>query len=233
MDTSLKRIVAYVIDILIVTCVVSLFTNVIKIDPYREKYNESYNEYVEINKKVEDGKDASTYEDRIIELNYEINKYQVVSNAINISCLLLYFGVLQYFMRGQTIGKKFMKIKIESNKGKKLNIGNYLLRSLILNSIIFTLLNIIAIYVTKGMTFYYVTYVLSMLQTITYITIVVSMVFRNDNRGLHDIIAGTKVIDLNPVVMNNEIKEDISTKKESIKEKAEQRSRKKKKSVDK
>ena len=41
MDTSLKRIIAFVIDVVIVSLVVSLI-NLLPIDPYQEKYKDTY-----------------------------------------------------------------------------------------------------------------------------------------------------------------------------------------------
>ena len=41
MDTSLKRIIAFVIDIVIVSLVVSLI-NLLPLDPYKDKYKDAY-----------------------------------------------------------------------------------------------------------------------------------------------------------------------------------------------
>ena len=44
MDTSLKRIIAFVIDIVIVSLVVSLI-NLLPLDPYKDKYKDAYEKY--------------------------------------------------------------------------------------------------------------------------------------------------------------------------------------------
>ena len=36
-----------------------------------------------------------------------------------------YFGIIQYFLKGQTIGKKILKLKVISASTKKINILNY------------------------------------------------------------------------------------------------------------
>ena len=46
MDTSLKRIIAFVIDVVIISLVVSLI-NLLPIDPYQEKYKDTYEKYNE------------------------------------------------------------------------------------------------------------------------------------------------------------------------------------------
>lgn len=220
MDTCLKRIVAYIIDILIVTVVVSAISMIPRIDPYKKDYEKAYNEYLDI---VSDAQNENSvdYKDRIIELNYDIYKYRVVSNIISVISLVGYFGILQMVMNGQTVGKKVLKIKVVSNNGKKLNFGNYFLRTLILNNIFFTVINMIAVYILKGSNFYYFTYIVNMLQSTIYMILIIMMVLRKDNRGLHDLLAGTKVIDV-----GSEDVTIIEEKKETIKEKAEKKSKK-------
>lgn len=220
MDTCLKRIVAYIIDILIVTVVVSAISMIPRIDPYKKDYEKAYNEYLDI---VSDAQNENSvdYKDRIIELNYDIYKYRVVSNIISVISLVGYFGILQMVMNGQTVGKKVLKIKVVSNNGKKLNFGNYFLRTLILNNIFFTVINMIAVYILKGSNFYYFTYIVNMLQSTIYMILIIMMVLRKDNRGLHDLLAGTKVIDV-----ESEDVTIIEEKKETIKEKSEKKSKK-------
>lgn len=220
MDTCLKRIVAYIIDILIVTVVVSAISMIPRIDPYKKDYEKAYNEYLDI---VSDAQNENSvdYKDRIIELNYDIYKYRVVSNIISAISLVGYFGILQMVMNGQTVGKKVLKIKVVSNNGKKLNFGNYFLRTLILNNIFFTVINMIAVYILKGSNFYYFTYIVNMLQSTIYMILIIMMVLRKDNRGLHDLLAGTKVIDV-----ESEDVTIIEEKKETIKEKTEKKSKK-------
>ncbi len=220
MDTCLKRIVAYIIDILIVTVVVSAISMIPRIDPYKKDYEKAYNEYLDI---VSDAQNENSvdYKDRIIELNYDIYKYRVVSNIISVISLVGYFGILQMVMNGQTVGKKVLKIKVVSNNGKKLKFGNYFLRTLILNNIFFTVINMIAVYILKGSNFYYFTYIVNMLQSTIYMILIIMMVLRKDNRGLHDLLAGTKVIDV-----ESEDVTIIEEKKETIKEKAEKKSKK-------
>lgn len=220
MDTCLKRIVAYIIDILIVTVVVSAISMIPRIDPYKKDYEKAYNEYLDI---VSDAQNENSvdYKDRIIELNYDIYKYRVVSNILSVISLVGYFGILQMVMNGQTVGKKVLKIKVVGNNGKKLNFGNYFLRTLILNNIFFTVINMIAVYILKGSNFYYFTYIVNMLQSTIYMILIIMMVLRKDNRGLHDLLAGTKVIDV-----GSEDVTIIEEEKETIKEKAERKSKK-------
>lgn len=222
MDTSLKRIIAFVIDIVIVSLVVSLI-NLLPLDPYKDKYKDAYEKYNEVvQKSTED--DKNDYKDEIIELNYEVYKYRTYSSMFSATALILYFGVLPLVMNGQTLGKKIMKLRVVSNNEKKLNFWKYLIRIVILNNIWLSLINVGAVYVVSGVKFYYVTYVISMLSSLIYMLNLIMVMFRKDNRGLHDMVAGTKVI----LVSNDVVVESVEeVKKDSIKEKAEKVSKKK------
>lgn len=222
MDTSLKRIIAFVIDIVIVSLVVSLI-NLLPLDPYKDKYKDAYEKYNEVvQKSTED--DKNDYKDEIIELNYEVYKYRTYSSMFSATALILYFGVVPLVMNGQTLGKKIMKLRVVSNNEKKLNFWKYLIRIVILNNIWLSLINIGAVYVVSGVKFYYVTYVISMLSSLIYMLNLIMVMFRKDNRGLHDMVAGTKVI----LVSNDAVVESVEeVKKDSIKEKVDKVSKKK------
>ena len=188
MDISIKRIVAFAIDIVIVSLVLVILTSVFSIDPYYDKYQSTYDEYSELVKKESD-----VSKDELINLNYDLYKYRTVNNGLSIVILVLYFGVLQMLMKGQTLGKKMMNIKVVSNKDKNLHFGNYLVRCVILNNIIFLLSTIILVYVTSGKPFYYAVYIISLMESLLYMINFFFIVFKSDNRGIHDMIAGTKV----------------------------------------
>lgn len=222
MDTSLKRIIAFVIDIVIVSLVVSLI-NLLPLDPYKDKYKDAYEKYNEVvQKSTEDEK--NDYKDEIIELNYEVYKYRTYNSMFSATALILYFGVLPLVMNGQTLGKKIMKLRVISNNEKKLNFWKYLIRIVILNNIWLSLINIGAVYVVSGVKFYYVTYVISMLSSLIYMLNLIMVMFRKDNRGLHDMVAGTKVI----LVSNDVVVESVEeVKKDGIKEKVDKVSKKK------
>lgn len=237
MDLVLKRLMAYVIDILIVSICMTPILNWSVINPYIDEYTENYTEYTELLEQANAGDtdpEDAEYEEKIIDLNYQINKYKVVSSSISVGSLLLYFALLQWALKGQTIGKKIMKIKVVANReDKKLNIGNYILRSLILNNIIFTIVLIVGVYLFKEDGYYNLSMIVSYLQLLVMSIIMLMIVLRKDFRGLHDIVAGTKVIDVSPNALVDK-KEDDEEKvtieaKENIKEKETKKSKNNKK----
>lgn len=211
MDISIKRIIAYIIDILIITIVFSFFINLKAINPYIDKYNSTYKQYTNLLEDANNGKidtNTKSYTTKVIDLNYKLNQYKVVSSSITSLGFLIYFGIIQYVLKGQTIGKKLLKIKIIShNNSKKLNIGNYIIRSLILNNIIVNFIFIIGVYLFSKTTYYYISLATTYVQIIIMTSIVLMVLFRKDHRGLHDIIANTNVIDLDEKIKSNNAEE--------------------------
>ena len=115
-----------------------------------------------------------------------------------ISCVITigYYIVFTYLNKGQSIGKKLLKIKIVDKETKEApSIKAIILRSIIIYSIISGLFNIIFINLLNK-NIYFIGY--NFLATIEEILIIVSafmILYRKDKRGLQDIIAKTEVIE--------------------------------------
>ena len=214
MDIVLKRVMAYIIDILLISIVVTPLLNWKVLNPYIDEYTKYYEEYTKL---VEDANagdvdtETDEYKDKIIELNYQISENKVISSSISAVSMLLYFGVIQFILKGQTVGKKIMKIRVvANNENKKLNVGHYLLRSVVLNNIVFSIILIVGVYITKAPAYYTLSMVVSYLQLVVMAAIMLMVVLRKDFRGLHDVIAQTKVVDLAvPVADGNKQSEVI------------------------
>ena len=248
MKIVLKRIGAYLIDIILVSVVATLLTSNTYInrdykkytktyDAYNDEYNEysgyytklenyyedkelsekEYNKLIELDNKYLDVlkdkyKDKKVteeeynevieslnleYKDKDIDYSYKLLKYSLIPTVVNLMCIMLYFIVMQFYFGGQTLGKKILKLKVISNNDKKLNIVNFLIRSLVVNELFINILNVIFLlilskgnYLIYNKIIYVVTYILEM-------AILFTIVFDKHNRGLHDCISNTKVIELN------------------------------------
>lgn len=136
---------------------------------------------------------------------YILGKIGVANSVITIVCTLLYFGVLQFFLKGQTVGKKIMKLKVVSASDKKINIINYLLRSLIVNDILLNAISITFLIIASKSIYLKADSVVSTLISITEALIIFFVLSREDTRGPHDLLFNTKVIS------TEEQKEEIST----------------------
>ena len=246
MKFVLKRIGAYLIDIILVSLVATLISSNNYINKDYKKYSETYKEYnnkyesyVDYYEKIENfyedkkisekeykkliefeetyTKDlVNFYEDKKIDKdeydsiienlnleysNVEINysykllKYSSIPTIVNLMCILLYFVVFQFYFGGKTLGKRLMKLKVVSNNTKKTNIVNYLIRCLVVNEVLINTISLICLivlsknsYIAYNKIIYVITYILEMV-------ILFMIVFDKNNRGLHDYISNTKVIE--------------------------------------
>lgn len=127
---------------------------------------------------------------------YNIEKYSLFYNSLTIIVTILYCGVFPLFTDGQTLGKKIFKIRIVKTDNNNAKFINYFLRTIILYDVIFLLINIVLVNVLKYNTFYIANYVLSLLKSFVRWSIIIMILTRKDNTGLHDLIAKTKVIEV-------------------------------------
>lgn len=147
---------------------------------------------------------------------YKLNKQGISNSIITLSCTLIYFGVIQYFLKGQTIGKKILKLKVISASDKKINIFNYLLRSLIVNDVLLNAIGIIFLAFASQKLYTSANNTIGMIISIVEAIIIFLVLTREDKRGLHDLLFNTKVISLE--VPETEEKETVlETKKTSRK----------------
>lgn len=222
MNIGFKRIAAYIIDIILVGILVFILSNTKVINFQIDKYNKTYTEYSKLydkqNKlktkyeKLKDDKKASKekissaklkynealkiYEKSSKKYTYKLAKYSVFSTSISIGLTLIYFGVIQYLLKGQTLGKKLLKIKVVKNKEGRLNIFNFLLRSFILNSLWAKLILVISVNFLTVNSYYTLNYYVTNVLYIVELVILVMVFMNKDARGLHDVIASTKVVSI-------------------------------------
>ena len=198
-----KRIMAFLLDILLVFFLASLVTSIHFINPYYKKYEKSFAEYSEVTNNYLEEKIS---EKEFLQLNYvnyyNVSRFSVPYNIAIVVILILYFVVFQKFNNGQTMGKQIMKIKVVNNSDNKdVSLIKYLLRSLpiyyiSIGAIIPLLLNSLALLFVKGKMFYIVSACINYAFVILGVVTLTIMLSRKDKRGLHDLIAGTKVIEL-------------------------------------
>lgn len=246
MKIVLKRIGAYLIDIILVTLVATLISsnNYInkdykKYEEIYDKYSESYESYSEYYNGLQDAyedKEISNkeydklleneeeyiedltnyYEDEKIEkeefediiqnvnsnyskketnYSYKLLKYSMIPTIVSLMCILLYFVVMQFYFNGKTLGKLIMKLKVISNNDKPLSIFNYLIRSLVVNEVFINILNIIFLLVLSKNNYIFYNQIIYVITYIFEMIIMFTIVFDKHNRGLHDYISNTKVIE--------------------------------------
>lgn len=199
-----KRISAFLIDILFLFIVINLIMGIKFINPYYDKYVESYENYNEI---VEKYNNKELTEDDFTKLYvqnyYQVTKYSISYNIIIVVCIILYFVLFQKFNNGQTLGKKLMRLKVvDSTEEKNVSILKYLIRSLsvyyiYIGGILPIIINCILIFILSPSSYMTISMVISYAFLIISIVSLVMINVRKDEKGIHDLLANTKVIYIN------------------------------------
>ncbi len=189
---KLKRIFTYFIDLFFVSLISSIIVMIpiFKYDHVKveEQTNELYSSILETGS-------ADVDEDILVTGLYNLERSSTSLTAITTFVTFIYFGVAAFINNGRTLGKMIMKIKVVPIKGNKLNPGLFILRTLLITSIIPNLINVISIFYLSPNAWYNLTGIISQIQEFFFLIILGFMIFRDDERGLHDLICQTKVID--------------------------------------
>lgn len=189
MAGTFKRVSAFFIDLFIISIMVNLctlFINPNNIDDLIEEQS------LIIEKIVDNEIDLKTGIDSLVPISYKIDKNNVTTNLISMIIIVGYLGIYQYYSC-QSIGKKILKIKI---KGINLSLNKMVLRSVLIYGIIFTLMNIISIYIFNEFDYFYISIVTNFIEIIFILTCLFMVLFREDKKGLHDLILKTEVVEV-------------------------------------
>lgn len=196
---TFKRICAYIIDIVLISFVSSMFASIEFINPKLDEYNQNYEEYRNYVQNITSGNetlDASELlnGEEIKDLTYNIASSGVITSEITLIISILYFIVFQYFNNGKTVGKALLKIQVKSNDNKKLKLTQIILRSIVINSLLTSLISIICLLTLSKSSYLTVSNYIQMIDmAIVFVTFGMVM-FREDGRGLHDLLAKTIVV---------------------------------------
>ena len=141
------------------------------------------------------------FEDKYKSIYYKLSKYSVIGNIVQVIAIFAYFVGINLLTKGQTVGKKIMKLKIVSNKdsSSKVSALSYFIRTLVLYNPIYYLALTVGVYVFSSNDFYNWALIWSNIKNYLDIIIIIMIVIRLDGRGLHDLLAGTRVIVLDEV----------------------------------
>lgn len=189
------RLVAYIIDVTLVSIVCS---GILFLFPKNENYSKYLKEYQEVQTNFIDNKiEADEYIHKVADITYDIDYSNVLSMIVEVVLLILYFIVFQFYNKGQTFGKKLMKLRVVNNNGNELTLNQVTCRALIIDSILINLFMIAALLFSGRNYYYYASLSLQILSGIIIFVTLMMIFFRKDGRGLHDVVTGTKVIQEN------------------------------------
>lgn len=189
-----KRLVAYIIDFMLFTLVLTMIEYVI---PVSSKKRELSDKIVEIEEKLLDGE--ITNQEYIKEYQTLLPEYDRENMALNICNLVFilgYFIVIPVISDGQTIGKKIMKIKIIKEKDGNLTIRDMIIRNFITTSLLQLMISSTFVYMVSSNLYFIVSLIISLLQIILVITTSFMIIYRKDKNGVQDLLTRTSVVEV-------------------------------------
>lgn len=186
--TFVQRFFAYIIDILIVVILLNLVTFNINVDKLNDLNSEITNYLAEY--------DPTNIEEveKLMDLQYQYEKESVPVNVISLVIIFGYFVCFQFFNKGQTIGKKLLKIRTVGSDNKKIAFWQIFVRSLFIHQILVNTISLVLIAVCPKNIFIQAYSILTLLQSVFIIITMLFVLYRKDKRGLHDLIVNSYVI---------------------------------------
>ena len=201
-----KRILAYLLDTLAVFIISSIISYAL---PANSNYNNIINDLETITNSYREG----AFQEQYSNLNYDLNKGSVDVSILVVTISILYYVFMYKLNDGRTLGKQILKLKLVSANDQKIGVNNYLIRCLIINNGLYNTIAIIMILFLSKSQYLLLDSKLSILFVIFQLVCVVFMIYRDDGRGIHDLITNTKVVNINQgktieeaVVSENELK---------------------------
>lgn len=187
----IKRLGAFIIDTILLSIIFSLVTI-----SFTNNTNDINNELNKLLEQYENSEiTIEEYNDKVIDLNYELQKDSFISNIVNVVLYVGYFVVFGYLNRGQTLGKKIVKIKVVNKDKDKPSILNMIIRSLFIYGICTLLFSIIFVNILEAVIFTTGYMIITYIEAIFMIIAFFMVLYKKDGRGLHDLMAGTCVIE--------------------------------------
>lgn len=192
MVTFFERLGAYLIDIFIVSLLLLIIgyglpnNNTDEITEQMTVLEEQY-----MNSEIT----SEEYFKKSYGLVYELQNNSKLSSFISLALTIAYFVVFQAMYNGQTFGKKLLKLRVVDNDTKhSVGIVRMFLRSLLTQSIVSGSCSLLMLLLFSK-NIYIVGYlIISGLELAFIIAVIIMILYRNDKRGLHDLITKTCVI---------------------------------------
>lgn len=187
-----KRIKAYIIDVLLVTLILTLLGLFIPNNPNIDTLNEELSKVQTnyLNKDIS----YTNYFVQTADIMKKLDQNQIIYSILMAVVIIGYFVIWPYYHNGQTIGKKKQKIKVVKDNNEKVSLNDLLLRNMIINNLGYLFIQLIVIFILPSESYYITTTSLSFIQFIIMITSFIMIDKRRDKKGIHDLIVKTKVV---------------------------------------
>lgn len=170
-----------------------------KINVEFDSYSSMFKD-IELNKEItnkEKDKLRKEVEVRYVEVSneygYKINRLNTYQTFISIVVYVLYFTVLQFILKGQTIGKKIFRLRVINNDGSKVELWKHFIRTLLVVEVLLVLIDLALVLNLKINTYLVANYYIGNFKYLYEMAFLVCMIIRDDQKSLHDLLVGTRV----------------------------------------
>lgn len=202
---KIKRVFAYIIDIVIVSFISTLIFMLPFFKSSYYNYNQINNDYSKLIEEITLSGSADVDENKLVDIQYNLNKSSSTLLIIRLGVIVLYFGAFGFLSKGQTIGKKIVGLQIVNiDQSKNIHPGLFMLREVLVVNFIPDLISLLVLVTCNKNIWFKVSVYTNYVALLMTFLIVGFMIFRDDERGLHDVICKTKVIDTKKSKVNNE-----------------------------
>jgi uncharacterized RDD family membrane protein YckC len=174
-----------------VALIASLFARVQILNPHYDEYMKEYEGYTETLKEVIKDENGT---EMLENMSYSLAKKSININIISLVVSIVYFVGFQFINKGQTLGKKILKIRMIDNEEGKLKFYQVLLNSAVINNLITSGLTILFVAYMSKVAYLKYSQVLQLVEIGLLLGSLAFMIMRNDGRGLHDLLAKTNVV---------------------------------------
>ena len=189
--TFFERLGAYFLDAIIVSLIFSLIC--LGFGNYTSNTEKLMSELDE--KLLQNEITNEEYLEEYQDLLYDYQKENVLQSGISAALTIAYYVIFQYMNKGQTIGKKLLKLRVvDKDTQKPVSILKGLLRSFIVLSILSSVLSILFLYILNKNSYFIGYSTILVIEGVFTITTIMFILYRKDKRGLHDIMTNTTVI---------------------------------------
>ena len=187
----LQRFIAFLVDMLIVSVVVA-FISAPFVD--NKKITKLEDQGVEIIQKLQKNEiDSQVYWKEYSNVYYKLARNSGIISLVTILFSVLYFVVYQIYAKGQTFGKKLLKIKIISLDGA-LFMNQMIFRAFIANFILFDIISFaVMLFSPKSIYLYMIVFIEIIKWIITFISVIMIM-NKKDGCAVHDKLLHTMVV---------------------------------------
>lgn len=191
--TIFRRILAYIIDMLIVSFILAIFSKIPLISIDTDKYYDTYERYFETLRETAQAGETMSAE-VMSEFEYDLAKASINSTVANLVLTIVYFIGFQFLNKGQTIGKKLMKVKVTNDNGDAPSLLQMIIHVGVGYSVFITIITSTLFFAASKSTYLsLITYLQFLDMAIVFIGIIM-ILFRKDEKGLHNLLAKTKVV---------------------------------------